>query len=76
MVSITAQRRRRLLLQLEGSPVVEAANNRFDATMTNVVTWSAPASENGHDESSKQLESNAEIQVGFWPYILPLCRNH
>lgn len=27
------------LLQLRGSKAVEAANERFDATMTNVVRW-------------------------------------
>ena len=48
--------------QLQGSPAVEAANDRFSATMTNVVRWSdAAASAAGSQR--KQLRSDTEIQV-------------
>ena len=49
-------------VQLQGSPAVEAANDRFSATMTNVVRWSdAAASAAGAQR--KQLRSDTEIQV-------------
>ena len=48
-------------MQLEGSPVVLAANDRFDATMTNIVTWNDPSDSS---QQSKEIESNATIQVG------------
>lgn len=38
--------------------MAKAANDRFDATMTNVVTWHDPPGKN-----VKELESNASIQV-------------
>ena len=45
-------------LQLRGSPTVEAANEKFTATMTNEVRWGAqPASE------LRELRSNTSIQV-------------
>ena len=58
-------------LQLEGSKTVEAANNRFEATMTNVVRWGgAPSS------SSKEISSNTAIQVALevpsWFRIIPV----
>ena len=51
-------------MQLEGSSIARAANDRFDATMTNVVTWSDPPETAAR---SKQLASDAQIQV-------PTCR--
>ncbi len=48
-------------LQLQGSPAVEAANDRFSATMTNVVRWgdaAAPAA-----APRRQLRSDTEIQA-------------
>ncbi len=51
------------MVQLEGSRVVQAANDRFDATMTNVVTFSSPADA---PQGTKQLESNATIQACHW----------
>jgi len=47
--------------QLQGSPAVEAANDRFSATMTNVVRWgdaAAPAA-----APQRQLRSDTEIQA-------------
>lgn len=44
-------------LQLRGSRAVEAANERFDATMTNVVRW-----QEGPD-GGKQLASDTFLQV-------------
>ncbi len=47
--------------QLQGSPAVEAANDRFSATMTNVVRWgdaAAPAA-----TPRRQLRSDTEIQA-------------
>lgn len=58
-------------LQLRGSKAVEAANDRFDATMTNAVRWqeAEPPSASG-----KQLASDTEIcvqlQVPRW-FLLP-----
>lgn len=47
-------------MQLEGSPIVEAANDRFDATMINIVTWN---SANDSNRNCKQIKSDASIQV-------------
>ena len=47
-------------MQLEGSSVAKAANDRFDATMTNIVTWHDPPTTG---RFTKELESNAIIQV-------------
>lgn len=47
-------------MQLEGSQTVQAANDRFEATMTNAVRWSgAPSS------ASKEISSNTAIQVSL-----------
>ena len=47
-------------MQLEGSKTVQAANDRFEATMTNIVRWSgAPSS------TSKEISSNTAIQVSL-----------
>ena len=56
------------LPQLKGSKAVEAANERFDATMTNVVRWQeAPG-------GGKQLASDTfiqvQLQVPAW-FVLP-----
>lgn len=51
-------------MQLEGSPSVEAANDRFDATMTNVVRWEATA------DGQLQLRSDTEIQVTLGEMML------
>ena len=50
--------------QLQGSPAVEAANDRFSATMTNDVRWSdaAPLA-SAPGVQRKQLRSDTEIQV-------------
>jgi len=47
-------------VQLEGSRVVQNANDRFDATMTNHVTFSSPSDA---AQGTKQLESDATIQA-------------
>ncbi len=54
--------------QLQGSPAVEAANNRFSATMTNDVRWSdaAPLA-SAPGVQRKQLRSDTEIQVPLTP---------
>ncbi len=59
------------MMQLEGSRAVEAANNRFEATMTNIVRWGgAPAS------SSSEISSNTAIQVALevpgWFKLIPI----
>lgn len=46
-----------MCLQLEGSSAVQSANDHFDATMTNIVQWTA--SENGQ----KHISSDTSIQV-------------
>lgn len=57
-------------LQLKGSKAVEAVNERFDATMTNVVRWQEAA-----DGSGLQLVSDTFIQVQVavpgW-FVLPV----
>lgn len=55
-------------MQLRGSKAVEAANERFDATMTNVVRWQeAPG-------GGKQIASDTticvQLQVPRW-FMLP-----
>ncbi|EFN52385.1 hypothetical protein CHLNCDRAFT_138831 [Chlorella variabilis] len=71
-VSVTVQERgptvRLLSTKLKGSKAVEAANERFDATMTNVVRWQeAPG-------GGKQLASDTfiqvQLQVPAW-FVLP-----
>ena len=51
-------------VQLQGSPAVDAANDRFSATMNNVVRWS-DASPSAAGAQCKQLRSDTEIQVHF-----------
>ncbi|KAI3430373.1 hypothetical protein D9Q98_004968 [Chlorella vulgaris] len=73
-VSVTVQERgptvRLLSTKLKGSKAVEAVNERFDATMTNVVRWQEAA-----DGSGLQLVSDTFIQVQVavpgW-FVLPL----
>ena len=59
-----------LNLQLQGSKAIVAANDRFDATMTNVVTW-----EGDESEEVKQLCSKTSIQVALevprWARLMP-----
>lgn len=45
-------------VQLEGSPAVEAANNRFSATMENKVRWGSSA-----EPGLLELRSDTSIQV-------------
>ena len=54
--------------QLQGSPAVEAANDRFSAIMTNDVRWSdaAPLA-SAPGVQRKQLRSETEIQVPLTP---------
>lgn len=71
-----------VMLQLRGSKAIEAANERFDATMTNVVRWqeASPADADASSSSSdsvsggKQLVSDTSIQVQLqvpgW-FVLP-----
>ena len=47
-------------LQLEGSETVKAANDRFEATMTNIVRWGGAAA-----STSKEISSNTSIQVSL-----------
>ena len=54
-----------LMMQLQGSPAVEAANDRFSATMTNVVRWSDAAAA-AAGVQRKQLRSDTAIQVHRW----------
>ena len=57
-------------LQLRGSKAIVAANDRFDATMTNIVTW-----EGGEAQELKHLCSNTSIQVALevprWARMVP-----
>jgi hypothetical protein len=58
--------------QLKGSKAVEAANERFDATMTNVVRWQeAPGG-----GAAKQLVSDTficvQLLVPAW-FVLPVA---
>lgn len=57
-------------LQLQGSKAIVAANDRFDATMTNIVTW-----EGEEAQELKQLCSNTSIQVSLeiprWARMMP-----
>lgn len=57
-------------LQLQGSRAIVAANDRFDATMTNIVTW-----EGEEAEELKHLCSNTSIQVALevprWARMMP-----
>ncbi|PSC69180.1 hypothetical protein C2E20_7357 [Micractinium conductrix] len=71
-VSVTVQERgptvRLLSTKLKGSPAVEKANDRFDATMSNVVRWQdAPG-------GGKQIVSDTflqvQLQVPGW-FVLP-----
>lgn len=48
-----------VVAQLEGSPSVVAANDKFEATMTNVVRWDTSA------EGELELRSDTDIQVRF-----------
>ncbi|KAK9846413.1 hypothetical protein WJX81_003330 [Elliptochloris bilobata] len=63
-----------LATELQGSPAVEAANDRFSATMTNVVRWSDTAPAAGAQR--KQLRSDTEIQVALevpgWMRMVPV----
>eukprot|EP00884_Botryococcus_braunii_P017476 jgi/Botrbrau1/4411/Bobra.0348s0004.1 len=56
--------------KLEGSPSVEAANDKFGATMTNVVQWDTSA------DGGLELRSDTDIQVSLevpsWFRIIPL----
>lgn len=56
--------------QLQGSKAVVAANDRFDATMTNTVTW-----EGEEQSESKHLCSETSIQVCLevprWARLMP-----
>ena len=45
-------------MQLEGSPAVEAANDKFSATMVNKVRWGSLA-----DPGLLELKSDTAIQV-------------
>ena len=61
-----------LRLQLEGSKAVVAANDRFTATMTNVVTW-----EDGNEsQAAKLICSDTSIEVALevprWARIMPI----
>lgn len=50
--------------QLQGSPAVEAANDRFSATMTNVVRWGDAVTPTAASATPRrQLRSDTEIQV-------------
>ena len=51
-----------MLVQLQGSRVVESINDRFTATMTNVVRWQT-AEEAGASE--ERICSDATIQVAL-----------
>jgi hypothetical protein len=57
--------------KLQGSRAVEAANNRFSATMTNIVTW-----EETDDMQTRNLCSDTtirvSIQVPAWAAFIPV----
>ncbi len=57
-------------LQLQGSKTIVAANDRFDATMTNIVTW-----EGDEHSEAKHLCSDTSIQVSLevprWARLMP-----
>ena len=59
-----------LVLPLLGSKAIVAANDRFDATMTNIVTW-----EGGEAENCKHLCSSTSIKVALevprWARVMP-----
>lgn len=48
------------MAQLEGSPAVEAANDRFSATMENKVRWGSSA-----EAGLLELRSDTSIQVSL-----------
>jgi hypothetical protein len=55
---------RLLSTKLRGSKAVEAANDRFTATMTNVVTWRRrQGGESGDGGGGKEIASDTSIQV-------------
>ena len=58
-------------LQLQGSKAIVAANDRFDATMTNVVTW-----EGDESQEVNHLCSSTSIQVALeiprWARMMPI----
>ncbi len=49
-------------MQLEGSPAVEAANDKFSATMENKVRWGSSA-----EAGLLELRSDTSIQVTLLP---------
>lgn len=57
--------------RLEGSKVVQSVNDKFSATMTNVVRWR----ENENQEGGKELTSDTviqvEIEVPTWFRLVP-----
>lgn len=71
-VSVTVQERgptvRLLSTKLRGSPSVEAANERFDATMTNVVRWQEGPG--GGKQIASDTFLQVQLQVPRW-FVLP-----
>lgn len=57
-------------MQLQGSKTILAANDRFDATMTNIVTW-----EDDGQQEAKHICSDTSIQVSLeiprWARMMP-----
>ena len=49
-----------MVVQLEGSSLVESINNKFSATMTNAVRWRDAA---GGGAGNKQISSDTSIRV-------------
>lgn len=56
--------------RLEGSPAVQSANDRFSATMTNVVHWTA-SEQLGHKDICSDTSIQVTLEVPGWMNFIP-----
>jgi hypothetical protein len=61
---------RLLSTELQGSKAVEAANDKFSATMTNVVSWREGQEQGGDKEIASNASIEVTIDVPRW-FVLP-----